>query len=62
METAKPINLFLNAFLLSKIIFQTFLTPIPNYIGTELEKNQKGLLWNNSTPMIKHDNITKMLV
>ena len=30
---------------LSKIIFQAFVTPIPIYVVTELEKIQKSFLW-----------------
>ena len=33
---------------LSKIIFQAFVTPIPNYVVTELEKIQESFLWANS--------------
>ena len=40
---------------LSKIIFQAFVTPIPIYVVTELEKIQKSFLWENSTSKIKHD-------
>ena len=39
---------------LSKIIFQVFVTPIPNYVVTELEKIQKSFYWENSTSKIKH--------
>ena len=37
---------------LSKIIFQAFVTPIPIYVVTELEKIQKSFLWENSTSKI----------
>ena len=40
---------------LSKIIFQAFVTPIPIYVVTELEKLQRSFLWENSTLEIKHD-------
>ena len=42
---------------LSKIIFQAFVTPIPIYVVTELEKIQKSFLWENSTSKIKHDTL-----
>ena len=42
---------------LSKIIFQAFVTPIPIYVVTELEKIQKSFLWENSTSKIKHDRL-----
>ena len=42
---------------LPKIIFQAFVTPIPNYVGIEPEKIQQSLLWANSTPKIKHDTL-----
>ena len=42
---------------LSKITFQAFVTPIPIYIVTELEKIQKSVLWENSTSKTKHDTL-----
>ena len=42
---------------LSKIIFQAFVTPIPNCVVTELEEMQKSVLWANSTSKIKQDTI-----
>ena len=42
---------------ISKIIFQAFITPIPMYVVTELEKIQKSFLWENSTSKIKHDTL-----
>ena len=42
---------------LSKIIVQAFVTPIPIYVVTELEKIQKSFLWENSTSKIKHDTL-----
>ena len=42
---------------LSKIIFQAFVTPIPIYVVTELEKIQKSFLWKNSTTKIKLDTL-----
>ena len=44
---------------LSKIVFQAFVTPIPIYVVTELEKIQKSFLWENSASKIKHDTLTK---
>ena len=32
-------------------------TPIPNYVVTELEKIQKSLLWANSSSKIKHNTL-----
>ena len=37
---------------LSKINFQAFMTPIPIYVATEL---QKSFLWENLTSKIKHN-------
>ena len=45
-------------FALAKIIFQASVTPIPNYIVTELEKIGKSFLWVNSTPKIKHNTLS----
>ena len=42
---------------LSKINFQAFMTPIPIYVVTELEKIQKSFLWENSTSKIKHNTL-----
>ena len=42
---------------LSKIIFQAFVTSIPIYIVTELEKIQESFLWKNSTSKIRHDTL-----
>ena len=39
----------------SKINFQAFMTPIPIYVATELEKIQKSFLWENLTSKIKHN-------
>ena len=39
---------------LSKIIFQAFVIPIPIYVVTELQKIRKSFLWENSTPKLKH--------
>ena len=43
---------------LSKIVFQAFVTPIPNHVVTELEKNrEKFFLWENSASKIKRDTL-----
>ena len=42
---------------LSKIIFQAFVTPIPIYVVTKLQKIQKKILWENSTSKIKDDTL-----
>ena len=49
--------LILQTLALSKILFEAFLTPIPIYVVTELEKIQKSFLWENSTSKIKHDTL-----
>ena len=36
---------------------QAFVTPIPIYVVTELEKIQESFLWENSTSKIKHDTL-----
>ena len=61
METTKPYSegkiLIFKTLALSKIIFQSFVTPIQIYVVTELEKIQKSFLWENSTSKIKHDRL-----
>ena len=42
---------------ISKIVFQSFITAFPKYAVNELEKIQKDFLWNNSTPKIKHETL-----
>ena len=42
---------------LQKIIFQAFITPIPNCVVIELDEIQKSVLWANSTSKIKQDTI-----
>ena len=49
--------LILKTLVLSKIVFQAFVTPIPNYVVIELEKIQKSFLWANSVSKIKHDTL-----
>ena len=36
--------------LISKIAFQSMVTPIPKHVVNELEKIQKALLWKNLSP------------
>ena len=40
---------------ISKIVFQSFITTVPNYVVNVLEKIQKVFLWNISAPKIKHE-------
>ena len=49
--------LIFKTLVLSKIIFQAFVTPIPIDVVTELEKIQKSFLRENSTSKIKHDTL-----
>ena len=42
---------------ISKIVFQSMITPIPIYIVNELEKIQKAFLWKNSSPKIKYEGL-----
>ena len=42
---------------ISKIVFQSFITAFPKYAVNELEKIQKDFLWNNSTPKVKHETL-----
>ena len=39
---------------ISKIVFQSFITTVSEYVANELEKIQKAFLWNSSTPNIRH--------
>ena len=40
---------------ISKIVFQSFITTVSEYVVNELEKIQKAFLWNSSTPNIRHE-------
>ena len=40
---------------ISKIVFQSFITTVSEYVVNELEKIQKAFLRNSSTPKIKHE-------
>ena len=40
-----------------KNYFQAFVTPIPIYLVTQLEKIEKSFLWENSTSKSKHDTL-----
>ena len=42
---------------ISKIVFQSMITPVPIHIVNELEKIQKAFLWKNSSPKIKHETL-----
>ena len=42
---------------ISKIVFQSLITPVPRHIVNELEKMQKAFLWKNSFPKIKHETL-----
>ena len=60
METTKPYSKRENTYFENigfiKKFFQAFVTQIPNYVATKVEKIHKRFLWANSTPKIK-DNI-----
>ena len=45
------------ALAISKIVFQSLITPVPRHIVNELEKIQKASLWKNSSPKIKHETL-----
>ena len=42
---------------ISRIVFQSFITTVPEYVVNELEKIQKTLWWNNSNPKINHETL-----
>ena len=42
---------------ISKIVFQSFIATVPKHIINELKKIQKGFLWKNSTPKMKHETL-----
>ena len=42
---------------ISKIVFQSMITPVPIHIVNELEKIQKAFLWKNSSPKLKHETL-----
>ena len=42
---------------ISKIVFQSMITPVPRHIVNELERIQKAFLWKNSSPKIKHETL-----
>ena len=42
---------------MSKIVFQTFVTTVPNDIVNELKKIEKAFFWNNSSPKLKHETL-----
>ena len=43
--------------MISRIIFQSFITTVPKHIINELEKIQKAFLWKNSTSKINHETL-----
>ena len=44
---------------ISKIVFQSLITPVPRQFVNELEKIQKAFLWKNYPPKIKHETLCK---
>ena len=42
---------------ISKIVFQSLITPVPRHIVNELKKIQKAFLWKNSSLKIKHESL-----
>ena len=42
---------------ISKIVFQSMITPIPSHIVNELERTQKAFLSKNSSPKIKYESL-----
>ena len=42
---------------ISKIVFQSLITPVPRHVVNELEKIQKTFLWKNSSPKIKYETL-----
>ena len=61
METTKPYsrrkNIYFQNIGFIKNYFSSFVTPIPIYVVTELQKIQKIVLWENSTSKIKHNTL-----
>ena len=45
------------ALAISKIVFQSMITPAPRHIVNEFEKIQKIFLWKNHSPKIKHETL-----
>ena len=41
----------------SKIVFQSMITPVPRHIVNELKRTQKAFLWKSSSPKIKHETL-----
>ena len=42
---------------ISKTVYQSFITTVPKHIMNELEKIRKAFLWKISTPKIKHETL-----
>ena len=57
--TLEEILVLYKTLAISKIVFLTLLTKIPHQVARELEKIQKSLLWNNSSPNIKYETLCK---
>ena len=55
--TLEEKNVIFKTLAISKIVFQSLITPVPRHIVNELEKIQKGFLWKNSSPKIKHETL-----
>ena len=43
---------------ISKIVFQSLVTPVSRHIVNGLEKIQKAFLWKNSSTKIKHETLS----
>ena len=50
-------NVIFQTLAISKIVFQSLVTPIPRHITNELEKVQKAFLWKHSSFKIKPETI-----
>ena len=45
------------ALAMSKIVFQSLITPVPRHIVNQLEKIQKAFSWKSSSPKIRHETL-----
>ena len=50
-------NVIFKTIEISKIVFRSFITTVPEHIIYELEKRQKAFLWKNSTRKIKYETL-----
>ena len=57
--TLKGQIVFFKSLAISKIVFQTLITPVPTHIIKDLERIQTSFLWNNSNSKIKHKTLCK---